>query len=119
MKQFVNWEYYSSLFDRVKENDFDRAERLAENEVSIVVGIIHYSHIDEDDPGFEQLQLCICKTMDKMAEQAESAAGKGIGSISNDGYSESYVVQTQEQATAELRKCIRQWLSGTGIVRAY
>ena len=42
-----------------------------------------------------------------------------LASVSNDGYSESYVLQTQSQADEELGKNIRAWLSGTGLVRAY
>jgi hypothetical protein len=53
-----------------------------------------------------------------MAE-APKAQGKGIASVSNDGYTESYVLQKQSDALEELGKNIRSWLSGTGIVRAY
>lgn len=119
MKQFVNWEYYSSLYSKVKKEEFEKKEKLAEKEVKTVIGVIHYDEIDENSPCFEQLKDCICKTIDKMAEMEASAAGKGIGSASNDGYSETYVIQTQEQATADMRKSIRSWLSGTGYVRAY
>lgn len=119
MKQFVDWEYYSSLYDKVKKDDFEKAEMLAEQEVSMVVGAIHYAQIDDTEPCIDQLKDCICKVIDKMAENNKSGAGKGISSVSNDGYSESYVIQTKEQETADLHRCIRTWLSGTGIVRAY
>ena len=119
MKQFVNWEYYSSLYSNVKEEDFERLEALAEKNVAQVVGIIHYAHIDEEEPGFEQLKDCICKVMNKLQENEKSSAGKGISSVSNDGYSETYVLQTEEQMQSDIRKSIKAWLSGTGIVRAY
>ena len=57
--------------------------------------------------------------MDKMSTDAQSGKGKGISSVSNDGYSESYVVQTEEQLRSELQSSIRSWLSGTGLVGAY
>ena len=54
-----------------------------------------------------------------MAVDAKSGKGKGVSSVSNDGYSESYVVQTEEQLRNELQCSIRGWLSGTGLVGAY
>ena len=42
-----------------------------------------------------------------------------VKTVSNDGYSESYAVQTASQARAEMYGMIRQLLSGTGLVGAY
>ena len=115
----VTWEYYSSLYDKVKEENFDKAERLAEKEVCAVIGPIRWATITADTFGFEQLQDCICNVINKMAEDKESGKGKGVSSVSNDGYSESYVVQTEEQLRSELRSSVIAWLSGTGLVGAY
>ena len=119
MSQFVDWEYYSSLHDTVKQEDFDRAESIAEKEVCNVIGPIRWADITEETFGFEQLKDCICNVIDKMAADSKSGKGKGISSASNDGYSESYVVQTEEQLRSELQSSIRAWLSGTGLVGAY
>ena len=119
MSQLVDWEYYSSLHSKVTEEEFDRAEALAEKEVQHVVGWIRWANITEETFGFEQLQDCICNVIDKMAIDAKSAKGQGLSSVSNDGYSESYVVQTEEQLRSELQSSIRAWLSGTGLVGAY
>lgn len=119
MSQFVDWEYYSSLHDIVTEEDFDRAEGLAEKEVQHVIGWIRWANITEETFGYEQLQDCICNTIDKMAMDSQSGKGKGLSSVSNDGYSESYVVQTEEQLKNELHNSIKSWLSGTGLVGAY
>lgn len=119
MSQIVNWEYYSSLYDTVNEKDFDRAEALAEKEVCRVIGPIRWAAITEQTFGYGQLKDCICNVMDKMASDKKSGKGKGISSVSNDGYSESYVVQTEEQLRSELRSAILLWLSGTGLVGAY
>lgn len=119
MPQLVNWEYYSSLHDTVKEENFNRAEALAEKEVQRVVGWIRWANITEDAFGFGQLQDCICNVIDKMATDAKSGKGRGVSSVNNDGYSESYVVQTEEQLRRELQSSIRAWLSGTGLVGAY
>lgn len=122
MAALVSWEYYSSLYSTVSEADFPKAEALAEKEVIRIVGLIHWGELNLDDLDSElygdQLKDCICKVVNFMAE-APKAQGKGVASVSNDGYSESYVLQKQSDALEELGKNIRSWLSGTGIVRAY
>lgn len=115
----VTWEYYSSLYQKVSKEDFDKAEILAEKEVCAVIGPIRWANITSDTFGFEQLQDCICKVINKMIEDRKSGKGKGVSSVSNDGYSKSYVVQTEEQLRDELRSSIKSWLSGTGLVGAY
>ena len=114
----VNWEYYSSLFDKISEEAFEKAEKQAEIEVSMVIGP-RWEGITEKTYGYDKLKICICRVMDKMAENNESGKGKGISSVNNDGYSESYVIQTEEQLRSELHSSIRAWLSGTGLVGAY
>ena len=119
MAALVSWEYYSSLYSVVTEDQFETAEALAEKEVIKVVGLIHWSELNlEDEIYGDQLMDCICKVINYQAE-APKAQGRGVASVSNDGYSESYVLQTQSQADEELGKNIRAWLSGTGLVRAY
>ena len=115
----VNWEYYSSLHNTVKEDDFERLEAIAEKEVCNVIGPIRWANITEETFGHNQLKDCICNVIDKMAVDSKSGKGKGVSSVSNDGYSESYVVQTEEQLRNELHSSIRAWLSGTGWVGAY
>ena len=119
MSQIVSWEYYSSLHDIVEEEVFERAETLAEKEVCMVIGPIRWATITEDTFGYEQLKDCICNVMHKMVADNKSGKGKGVSSVSNDGYSESYVVQTEEQLRSELQTSTRAWLSGTGLVGAY
>lgn len=119
MSAIVSWEYYNSLYSKISETDFTKVESLAEKEVKLVIGSIRWNMLDNTEFYFEQLQDCICKVIDKMADMQNVASGKGISSVSNDGYSESYVLQTQSQAMAELQSCIKAWLSGTGLAGAY
>ena len=119
MSQIVNWEYYSSLYNIVERDEFDKAEKNAEKEVQRVIGPIRWAGITQSTFGYEQLQDCICKVINKMTEDNKSGKGRGLSSVSNDGYSESYVVQTEEQLQSELRSSIVAWLSGTGLVGAY
>ena len=119
MQQMVSWEYYSSLHNIVINDEFDKAEKLAEKEVCAVIGPIRWATITENTFGYIQLKDCICNVIDKMAADKKSGKGKGVSSVSNDGYSESYVVQTEEQLRSELQSSIMAWLSGTGLVGAY
>lgn len=119
MSQIVTWEYYNSLYDIVKKDQFEQAEKLAEKEVCAVIGPIRWATITEDSFGFTQLKDCICCVINKMTTDDKSGKGKGISSVSNDGYSENYVVQTEDQLRSELRSSIVAWLSGTGLVGAY
>lgn len=61
----------------------------------------------------------MCKVIDKMADEKKSGAGSGIASASNDGYSVTFANATKEAGNQEMAGCIRQWLSGTGMVGAY
>lgn len=120
---YVTWEYYSSLYDVISEADFEAAETKAETEVKRVIGLVHWldlpSEEDLEDYFYaDQFKDCICRVMNYQ-KQVGSKAGKGVASVSNDGYSESYVLQTASQASEELKVNIRDWLSGTGLVRAY
>ena len=120
----LTWERYRSLHDIVSEDKFDKAEKQAESEIRNVMGVIHFSNWIADNPNltneiyYEQLLDCICNVINYNATVG-AKAGQGVASVSNDGYSESYVLQTQSQAPEELHKNIRKWLSGTGLVRAY
>lgn len=78
-----------------------------------------FQSITPDSFGFDILQETICKTMDAQAEQEKSGAGRGLQSISNDGYSETYATTTAEAAAEEMAANIRAWLSGTGMAGAY
>lgn len=120
MSRIVDWEYYSSLYCKVRDDiAFNRLEAQAEKEVRNVIGPIRWATITEDTFGYEQLKDCICNVINKLVENEKSGAGKGIASASNDGYSESYVIQTESQMRAELQSSIKTWLSGTGLVGAY
>ena len=46
MAALVSWEYYSSLYSVVTEDQFETAEALAEKEVIKVVGFIHWSELN-------------------------------------------------------------------------
>lgn len=119
MAAIVTWEYYNSLYNAVDQVTFARLEPMAEKQVRVVVGTPKWVHIDPDAFYYDQLKDCICMMVDRLASYEKSGAGAGLSSVSNDGYTENYAVQTQPQVTSELRSCVVQWLSGTGLVGAY
>lgn len=119
MSMLVSWEYYSSLYDNVKEEDFPKAELKAEQVVRSEIGFCRWSQINEDTFGYVALQDCICNTINEMAENEKSGIGRGISSVSNDGYSESFAISDPDVLKTQLSKKIRTWLSGTGLIGAY
>ena len=118
----VNWEYYDSLHNvnnKLSSTQFPHYEELAEKEVKNVIGKIRWDEITEDTYGYDVLKDCICNVIDKVIADEESGRGKGLTSVSNDGYSESYAVQTTADLRNDTASSIRAWLSGTGLVGAY
>lgn len=115
----VNWEYYNSLHNTVSQDDFAKLEPLAEKQIRAVIGTPRWNSIDPNAFYYDQLKDCVCAMINKLALCNKSGAGTGVSVVSNDGYSEHYVVQTHEQLASELRSCVVQWLSGTGLVGAY
>lgn len=78
-----------------------------------------FDYITPQTYGFIQLQECLCRVIDYRKDSANSAAGKGVTSVSNDGYSENYAVTTASEMQEDLQKNIAAWLSGTGLIGAY
>jgi hypothetical protein len=119
MDAIVDWEHYYSLYPTADQTTFTNLRSLAEREVRSVIGTHRWNSIDPTHFYYDQLRDCICRVINMLAEYTGGGAGKGLASVSNDGYSESYVVQTQVQVGTEIRMCIIRWLSGTGLVGAY
>lgn len=103
----------------IKEEDFERAEAAAENEVRAVIGPLRWETITPDTPFFDVLLDCIAKVIDYKAQLEKTPAGKGVTSVSNDGYTENYAIANQSQVGEEIKRNIKAWLSGTGLVGAY
>lgn len=115
----VSWSDYNSLYSKINEDEFDKYEALAEKEIRNVIGPIGWSQINEDTFGYDVLKDCICNVMDKIADDESSGRGRGIASVSNDGYTETYSMSSEADLRNEMKSSIKGWLSGTGLVRAY
>lgn len=120
----LTWAEYSALHNKVTQTNFDAAEKIAEQDVGMVIGMIRWADLltvgITDALYKDQLKECIARVIDYNVE-IQPKVGAGVASVSNDGYSESYNVdlQTASAAAAEKSKMIRIWLSGTGLVGAY
>lgn len=124
---YINWEYYSSLYSVVPEEDFDRLYMKASGKLDV------YTHMRARNFEIEfdmdtatdfqkqmhmQIQNTVCELMDALYVQDTSGMGTGITSVSNDGYSESYKITTAAEKEAQLLAITRQGLSGTGLAGA-
>lgn len=124
---YITWEYYSSLYSEVPEDDFDRMSAKASAKLDV------YTHMrakkfviafDADEATdfqkmvYNQIQNTVCELMNALYVQETSGMGTGIASVSNDGYSESYKVTTVAEKEAQLHAIVRGGLSGTGLAGA-
>lgn len=119
MNNIVTWEYYNSLYSKASQDEFSKLEALAEKRVISVIGQYKWNTVKESAFYFTQLKDCICAVIDKLIDLDKGGAGKGIASVTNDGYSENYVVRTPSEYDNEIRTCIIHGLSGTGLTSAF
>lgn len=115
----VTWEDYNSLYSKISEADFQRYETLAEKEVKKVIGPIKWELVNEETFGYEALKDCVCNVMDRICEDEKSGRGRGLSSVSNDGYTESYSLINPSDLRGEMVSFIKSCLSGTGLIGAY
>lgn len=124
---YIDWEYYSSLYDNIPQDKFVAFEKKASIKLNIVTHMRvskFCSNYDEatatdfEKQVHSQIQLTMCELMNKMFNQDIHSIGEGIASVSNDGYSESYEIKTASQKEEELLRVIRSGLSGTGLAGA-
>lgn len=124
---YISWEYYSSLYSEISEDDFDRlcAKASAKLDVhthmrakNFVIAFDADEATDFQKQVYTQIQNTVCELMNTLYAQEISGMGTGIASVSNDGYSESYKITTAAEKEAQLLTITRQGLSGTGLAGA-
>lgn len=118
MSQIVDWGLYCSFHNKVDSASFATYEALAEKECKKVIGY-RFDDINSDTFGYASLQDCICNVIDKMVTDERTGRNKGLVSVSNDGYSETYIGTNESDLRNDMKSFIRSELSGTGLVRAY
>lgn len=96
----IDWEYYSSHFPNViPENQFAVVEAQAEIEYNNVV--YPYMEIPEERKKNTIFQLC-----NFLYSNRDVLSGKNVASVNNNGYSESYAIQTAGQAKDAMQELI-------------
>ena len=121
---YIDWEYYSSLYDEVPKDTFEKRYKQAEMQMNAAthmrVKAFEASYSEDTATDFqmqvhEQIKTTMCELLNAIHVQTESGMGTGIASVSNDGYSESYKITTAAEKEAQLLSIIRNGLSGTGL----
>lgn len=124
---YIDWEYYSSLYDTVSKDEFDKINARACAKLDVYTHMRAADFESNYDPDtatpfqnqvHTQIQNTVCDLINLANAQDMAGAGNGLASVSNDGYSESYKVTTQAEKEVELVSLIRQGLSGTGLACA-
>lgn len=96
----VTWEYYNSHFPKLTEEEFVKLEYRASKLVSKKINKKYLNSQDEDD-----VKDCICNVVN-MLSVVDNQMGKS--SVSNDGYSESYI--SSDQLNNSINKVINDWI---------
>lgn len=127
MENYITWGLYSSLYNDVPEEDFDRMAR----KVSAKLDVYSHMRVREFEASYdqdtatafqcrvhEQIGLTCCELVNALHMQESAGIGTGVASVSNDGYSESYKITTAAEMEAQLVTIARSGLSGTGLMGA-
>ena len=124
---YIDWEYYSSLFSNVNEDEFYAILQKAEAKLDVHTHLRAKKFEDVFDEAsatpFQkqvhvQIQNTVCDLINALHTQEITGMGTGISSVSNDGYSESYKITTVAEKEVQLLSIIRSGLSGTGLAGA-
>lgn len=111
-ERIIDWEYYSAHFPNiVPEKQFAAVEAQAEIEYNNVVH--EYMEISEERQKNTIFQLC-----NFLYSNSAVISGKAVTSVNNNGYSESYAIQTAEQAKDAIRELIYDCI-GTRLAGAF
>ena len=100
----LDWEYYNSHFPKISEDEFNKYSYGAERKVMKKLNkpFEEYSENEQTD-----IKDCICNVLNY---QSVINKTNGISSVSNDGYSESYVQKEESQAEDDLNSIINEWI---------
>lgn len=113
----VTYAYYSAAFRTVDEAEFTRLLPQAVRKLDVLTHR-RARPLQEGDYRLDQMRDAICNLINYLHTQEETGQGRGVTSISNDGYTESYAAASPEVAETNLRSVCACWLSGTGLMGA-
>jgi hypothetical protein len=115
MNYGVTFAVYTASGGKLDEATFNLLIAPAVKKLDILT---HYraQELEATDYRYLQTQEAVCRLIDQMKVQEQTAQGTGVKSVSNDGYSESYEAATPAQAAQQLREVCLAALSGTGLM---
>ncbi len=111
----VNFDYYNAHFSNLTEVEFNKIIDTAESFVRIRARTHVVEEIEDDDTNditdvrIIPYKNAICAVAEKLSAKAETI--RDVNSISNDGYSESYI----SSIDSEVESVARFYLKGTGV----
>ncbi len=111
--KYIDWDYYNANFPKLTREEFDRLLPQAEMRIEVLT---HLRCQGAAGYKLDRVKAAVANLINALADQEAAGAGSGVTSVSNDGYSESYINTTREAADSELRGVCFQWLSGTGLM---
>lgn len=123
---YVDGEYYGSLYGNIPD-DFDMLSVRACHKLDSVTAFrserFEMQYDEETATDFErrkhrQIKDTVCELINMFDAEKKRGAESGIASVSNDGYSVSYVTNSREQSEKELFSVMRRGLAGTGLMGA-
>lgn len=99
----LDWEYYNSHFPKLNQDDFKKVVYHAT--------VLTFRHVTKEFDNLNDSELviikdCICNVINTLSTQTDG----NIASVSNDGYSVSYVQKTKEQLNDDLEEIFDTWL---------
>lgn len=103
----LDWEYYSSHFPKLNEDEFKSLNYYA---TMLVLKQVNKSYAEMTEYEQTAVKDCICNVLNALIKYEKS----NISSISNDGYSESYREAKEESKQIELNRIYNEWL---GVLR--
>ena len=115
MADYVDWSYYNSRFPKLTETDFNKYLYRAQTEMKLRCFKFKLDAILITDDYYENIQNCVCELINKLYDQDNVTSGNGLSSVSNDGYSESYVTYTDENKKQEIQSICNKWVKKLGV----
>lgn len=109
MNNILDREYYNSHFPKFDENQFNQYSYKAE---AMVLKYVNVDSINENNK--DTLKDCICDVLNNLIFQDSI---DGVSSISNGGYSKSFINTTHSDKRSTLDDIIAFWLGDTDLIK--
>lgn len=112
----LDYTYYNQNFPKLTVEEFNKLLPAATKWLSAAthrradVEVLKASE-DYAEWKLNQVNDCLCNIINKMSDISDESGS--LKSVSNDGYSESYLMNSE--ISSELLSEARKWLSGTGL----